>query len=470
LNPNQVPAAKPDPAENNRLSSGEKTYNTVVGLLSAVKRIQINYQENNGTFLPGYLPSIGFMGTFKPTVGFTFGSQEEIRYQAARKGWLTLYQEFNQQYSEVENTTLNLQANLDLLPDLTLDLTAGRMYSETFNENYRVEGGQYISLTPRTYGNFNISTILIGTAFSSSTEESSASFQQFRENRLEIARRLAQQNGQDPNLVDEEGYPIGYGRTNQKVLLPAFLAAYSGRDAGDSPLGAFRDVPLPNWNLKYTGLMRLDWFKEKFRRFSINHGYQAGYTINQFQTNLEYDPANPEATDQAGNYMNETLFSNINLTEQFSPLIRIDMEMVNSVKVLAEIQKDRALSLSFDNNLLTEIRGNQYTLGLGYRIKDLRIATKFGGRKRILRSDLNFKADISYRHNETIIRYLDVDNSQVTAGQDIWSLNFIADYALSKNLTAMVYYDHSFSEYAISTAFPQTTIRSGITLRYNFGN
>ena len=63
-----------------------------------------------------------------------------------------------------------------------------------------------------------------------------------------------------------------------------------------------------------------------------------------------------------------------------------------------------------------------------------------------------------------------MDNSQVTAGQDIWAINFIADYALSKNLTAMVYYDHSFSEYAISTAFPQTTIRSGITLRYNFGN
>ena len=26
------------------------------------------------------------------------------------------------------------------------------------------------------------------------------------------------------------------------------------------------------------------------------------------------------------------------------------------------------------------------------------------------------------------------------------------------------------SEYAISTAFPQTTIRAGFTMRYNFGN
>jgi len=37
-------------------------------------------------------------------------------------------------------------------------------------------------------------------------------------------------------------------------------------------------------------------------------------------------------------------------------------------------------------------------------------------------------------------------------------------------LTAIFYFDYAFSEYAISTAFPQTTIRSGFTLRYNFGN
>ncbi len=460
----------PAPADIARLSAGDRTYNTFVGLLTSIRRIQVNYQENNGTFLPGYTNDIGFMGTWNPTFGFTLGSQEEVRYMAARKGWLTLYQQFNQQYTQVENEQLGINADISLLPDLTVQLTAGRLYSETFQENYRVIGGQYVPLTPLTFGNFNISTILLKTAFNQSTAESSATFQDFRENRLAVARRLAIENGLDPNETDEFGYPVGYGKNNQDVLLPAFLAAYSGSDPDDVALGAFRDFPLPNWNLKYTGFMRLPWFKKNFKRFSVNHGYTAGYTLNQFQTNLDYDPANPRDIDQAGNYKSELLFSNVNLTEQFSPLVRVDMEMANSIKILADIQKDRALSLSFDNNLLTEISGNQYTLGLGYRIKDLKIDTKIGGRQRILSSDLNFKADVSYRHNETVIRYLDIDNSQVTAGQDIWAINFTADYALSKNLTALVYYDHSFSEYAISTAFPQTTIRSGVTLRYNFGN
>jgi len=151
-------------------------------------------------------------------------------------------------------------------------------------------------------------------------------------------------------------------------------------------------------------------------------------------------------------------------------LIKVDFEMNNSVKILAELRKDRALSLSFANNLLTEIQGNEIILGMGYRIKDLKIGTNFGGKKSIITSDLNFKMDLSRRDNKTIIRYLDIENNQTTAGQTIYGIQFQMDYALSKNLTALFYYDHTFSEYAISTAFPQTTIRSGFTLRYNFGN
>jgi cell surface protein SprA len=144
--------------------------------------------------------------------------------------------------------------------------------------------------------------------------------------------------------------------------------------------------------------------------------------------------------------------------------------MKNSIKILAELKKDRVLSLSFDNNLLTEIIGSEYIIGLGYRIKDVRFKSKLAGPNQTIKSDLNMKADISLRDNKTIIRYLDLDNNQITSGQTIWGLKFSSDYAFSKNLTGIFYFDYTFSDYAISTAFPQTTIRSGITLRYNFGN
>jgi cell surface protein SprA len=466
-------------ATSSGLSGGDKAFNTFVSILGAIQRIQIDYQQTEGTFLPGYLRDVGFAGTLKPSTAFTFGLQDDVRMEAAREGWLTGYQEFNEQYLETESRTLNLQAELSLLPDLTIDLTASRNYMETYSENYRVDQDdlEYHSLTPNAFGNFAISTILIQTAFNTSSQEFSETFQQFRENRLAIARRLARQAGinpDDPNNIDPEtGYPIGFGPNSQSVLLPAFLSAYTGKDATDVKLGAFRDVPLPNWNIKYTGLMRIDWFQENFNRFSLQHGYTSGYTINSFRTNLDYDRIDPYSsnnTDQAGNYKPELLFSNVNLVEQFSPLVKVDFEMKNSIQIMAEIRKDRMLTLSFDNNLLTETSGNEYIFGFGYRIPDLKIATRVGGNRRILSSDLNFKLDVSYRKNRTIIRYLDVANNQTTAGQDIWGIDFTADYALTKNLTALFYYEHTFSEYAISTAFPQTTIRSGITLRYNFGN
>ena len=455
------------------LSAGNKSLNILIDIVTMVKKIQFNYQETNGTFLPGYTPSIGFIGTLKPTTGFTFGSQREIRDLAARKGWLTYYPEFNEQYTEVETKQMDVQAGIEIIPGLKIDLTGSRIYSESYSENYIVNDDLYRSLTPKTFGNFNISTILIKTAFSSSNETSSATFDDFRKNRLIIANRLAIERGidiNDPANIDDEGYPIGFGKTQQDVLLPAFLAAYKGSNATSESTSPFRDIPVPNWDLKYTGFMRMTWFKKNFKRFSLQHGYRSGYTINQFLTNLDYDRNNPDEVDQAGNYKTELVLSNVTLTEQFSPLAKIDFEMKNSVKILFEFRKDRQMSLSFANNLLTEIKGDEFIIGAGYRIKDLRIGTNFGGKKRILKSDLNFKLDLSRRENKTIIRYLDIDNSQTTSGQTIYGAQLTVDYALSKNLTALFYYDHTFSEYAISTAFPQTTIRSGFTLRYNFGN
>ncbi|WP_298498266.1 cell surface protein SprA [uncultured Algibacter sp.] len=464
-----------------------KLLNAGVDILTSIKRIQVNYSENNGMFLPGYLNTPGFVGTLKPTVGFTFGSQSDIRYLAARRGWLTTFDEFNQQYTSTNTKQLDISASLQPVRDLKIDIVGNRAYYQNFTENYRVENGIYNPLTPNTFGNFNISTVLIKTAFSKSDEINSEPFEDFRSNRLKVADRLAEKfYGTNTYTRDEDGYPEGFGKSSQKVLLPAFLAAYSGQDANQVKTSAFRDIPIPNWDLKYTGFMKFGWFKKRFKRFSVTHGYRSNYTINQFNTNLnlnlnpddneapipgtEYSDQPAESKDQSGNFKNERLFSNINLTELFSPLVRIDLEMKNSVRILAEIKKDRMLSLSFDNNLLTEVQGNEYIIGLGYRIKDLRIRSKLAGPKKRIVSDLNMKADISVRDNKTIIRYLDLENNQITSGQTIWGLKYSADYAFSKNLTGIFYFDYTFSDYAISTAFPQTTIRSGFTVRYNFGN
>lgn len=455
-----------------------KTFNTLVDILTMVKRINVNYSENRGTVLPGYTQSIGFIGTTRPTLGFVFGSQADIRFQAARNGWLTTFSEFNSQFMQNVNRQLNITATAQPTQDLTIDFTADRQFSSSLQENFEIDitdlDEPYKSLTPNTYGNFSISTVMIGTVFNKSDEFDSKTFEQFKENRITIANRLVSDRGQNPGTLDADGFPERYGKTQQEVLLPAFFAAYTGQDVDRVNLDAFREIPIPNWNIKYTGLMKNRWFKKKFKRFSVSHGYRAAYSINSFQSNLARNQLLDQGLDpidnENGDLLPENIINNVVLTDQFNPLVRMDFEMKNSFSFLAEVRTDRTLSLSFDNNLLTEINGKEYTLGLGYRFKDVKFVANIGGEKTRFKGDLNLKADLSLRDNLTIIRNLDIDNNQITSGQKLMSIKFTADYALSKNLNALFFYDHSFSQFAVSTAFPQTTINTGFTFRYNFGN
>ncbi|MGB5437641.1 MAG: cell surface protein SprA [Maribacter sp.] len=448
-------------------------FNTAIDIVTMVKRLNVNYNESNGTVLPGYTQSIGFIGTARPTIGFVFGSQADVRYEAARNGWLTNFADFNEQFIKRTNKQLNITATAQPMRDLTIDLSADRQYSSSYQENFEINdlgNGQfeYINQLGNEYGNFSISTVMIGTAFTKSDEFTSELFETFKQNRITIANRLVSDRGELPGTLDDDGFPERYGKTQQDVLLPAFFAAYTGQDVNRVNLDAFRQIPIPNWNIKYTGLMRNKWFKKKFKRFSLSHGYRASYSINSFQTNLEKQ--NTQFDVENGDRLPDLILNNLVLTDQFNPLMRVDFEMKNSVSILAEIRTDRALSLSFDNNLMTEINGKEYTVGLGYRIKDVKFVTNIGGNKTRLKGDLNLKTDVTLRDNITIIRNLDIDNNQITSGQNLFSLKFTADYALSKNLNALFFYDHSFSKFAVSTAFPQTTINTGFTLKYNFGN
>jgi cell surface protein SprA len=468
----------------------------LIGVLTSVKNIQVNYSEGSGTVLPGYTPGIGFLGTSKPTIGFVFGSQSDVRYDAARSGWLTNYPEFNSNYTQVNTEVLNYTANIDLFPDLKIDLNADRLQLENYSEQYDVIDGQYNSRSPYSFGNYSISTILIGTSFNTSDEFYSAAFDNMVGNRIVIANRLAEsfygpsipRYGDAANpipaegspnyavYVSNEGYPIGFGKNNQSVLLPSFLAAYSGKSAESQSLDPFKSFPVPNWTLKYTGLMRYKFFKDAFKRFSILNGYRASYTINSYRSNFDYTSSGYLSTgalntDAGGNIYNQLLMSNVNLIEQFNPLVKFDFEMKNSVKFIAGVIKDRALSLSFDNNLVTEVKGIEYVVGFGYRIKDVVISTKLADNPTgVVKSDINIKFDFSYRDNQTIVRNLDYNNNQLSGGQNVWSAKLTADYNFSKNLTAIFYYDQSFSKAVISTSFPISNVLAGFTIRYNFGN
>uniref|UniRef100_UPI001F1092C0 T9SS outer membrane translocon Sov/SprA n=1 Tax=Flavobacterium oreochromis TaxID=2906078 RepID=UPI001F1092C0 len=478
-----VPVTAPKPGEKIVAKPKEKIakqnifLDGLIGVVTAIKNIQVNYSETNGTSLPGYLPTIGFLGSSRPSLGFVFGMQDEVRFEAAKNGWLTNYDKFNQNFTKVNTKQLQANAKLEPFADLTIDLVADRTISNNYTEQYTVTDGNYNSLSPYYTGNYSISTLMIGTAFAASDENGSKAFDAFRNSRREIAERLAQQRVAydplyDPSKLDSDGFPKGYGKNSQQVLLPAFLAAYTSdfRNSSNVPLSFNRIFPLPNWNIKYTGLMRYKFFKDRFRSFSIQHAYKSAYTLNSYRSNLEYDK-NPNGVDVSGNYYSSTLIGNVNLTEQFSPLLRLDIQMKNSLKFIGEVKKDRTLSLSFDNNLVTELKGQEYIFGIGYRIKDVAIRSRLADNNTgIVKSDINLRGDISFRNNKTIVRNIDYNNNQLGGGQNIITAKISGDYKFSSNLTTLFYFDYNFNRAVISTSFPITNIRAGFTLRYTLGN
>ena len=457
-------------------STGQKIGRVAVDLLTSVKNIRMSYTENNGTFLPGYIPEFGilgqsgFSGSLAPTFGFVFGSQTSILDKAIRNGWLISRQPgdnyYARNYSKSHFDKFDYSANVKFTKDLDIELFGNRTYTESFNQQLDVIDGVLSDSPKNGVGNFSISQVMLGTSFKNNDDL----FQTFKDNRTVIAQRLADKTGASIS---------GFGSTSQDVVLPAFLAAYTGKDANSVQLSAFRNTPIPNWRISYKGLMSLPWIKANFRSLTLEHSYRSSYSVLSFTNNLKYneeDPYGDSNLDIAGNYNPQKLFNGVNLIEEFAPLLRVDLKLKNSFSLRAAYNMDKALSLNFNNNTVTEIAGNEVVVGLGYRVPNVRMKFRMGsgGGTTTFQGDINLKFDLGIRDNLTTVRAYgieeEVNNDQVTGGQKLVSIKFLADYSLNKNLLASFFFDYNNSKFAISTTYPRTSINGGISIRYIIGN
>ena len=461
------------------LSFGKKAVLTFVDLITSVKKIRLSYTENNGTLLPGYIHDVGFLGRdtysggIAPTFGFVFGQQNDILSTALDNNWivtrggtnLDLYPYYNKTYSKTHFDKLDYNLTVKPFKNFNIDVNGTRTYTRNMSQQIDIinDGilNPYMQDSPISeLGNYSISHFMLGTAFTDSKEL----FNSFLANRDIISQRLAQDTGNDVS---------GYGQNSQDVLLPAFIATYSGENLNKTKLNPFKDIPLPNWRVSYKGLSKIKWVKKRFRTVTLEHNYQSAYSILGYSSNLQYeeDINHTPLTDITGvNYRSETLYSGVNLVEAFSPLIKLDVKMKNSFSFRGEIKTDRSLNLNFANSSITEIKGKEYVFGLGYKLKNVKWVMRLGNTKKNFKGDINFKADFGIRNNETHIRSFETLSDQITGGQTIMTIKFTADYNLNKNLMASFFYDQNSSKFAVSTSFPRKSISSGISIRYNIGN
>jgi cell surface protein SprA len=271
--------------------------------------------------------------------------------------------------------------------------------------------------------------------------------------------------------ADDAGsdYWHGYETSSQEVVIPSFYAAYTGKDASKVKLNPFKIIPMPNWDITYDGLSKLELFKKYFRTFTLNHSYRSSFNLGSYQSNLLYDPEGA-VTDAAGNFIPARQITVVTITEAMRPLINFDATLQNSLLAKFEYNRDRAVSLSLSNQQVTEVRGVEYVIGSGYRFKNVKFPFAIGNSKP--KSDMNLRVDLSLRRNNTVIRSMQQLTNQVTAGQNIISIKTSADYVISQRLNVRAFYEKVINKPVISTSFYSSARRHrpAVPLRMNKAN
>ncbi|MBE0676025.1 MAG: cell surface protein SprA [Bacteroidales bacterium] len=463
--------------------------------LMGIRNINITYRTEDGQILPGYLPGTEFFGSTRtgdilsPGFGFITGYHDRDFFdKAAAYGWLTTDTLLNIPAVSTSATTLTLRSQVEPFPGFRIDLNAERRFAESVSSYYRADryGNFPDSTRNRVFsGNFSISIISWGSAFEKIDKETdyvSPAFEAFRNNTVIISRRQAEARQGFDQLYDPDTDPVtglpmegdyksGYGLTSREVLIPAFFAAYTRGDPEKVPLDPFPSVlhMMPNWRINFDGLSRFALVQKVFTSINLNHQYRSTYTIGSYTTNLAYDIGDDGVNrirDLQNNYIPAFDINIITISEQFSPLINVDMNWKNSLTTRVELKKSRTVSLNLSSNQIADIRNDEFVVGVGYRFSDVEIVVRSAGVQRPLKSDLTVRFDLAFRDNKTMARKLIESVNQPVAGQKMLRVGATADYVLSDRFNLQIFADHTRNNPFVANTFPTSNTNAGFSLRF----
>ncbi|MEO6720349.1 MAG: cell surface protein SprA [Ferruginibacter sp.] len=468
-------------------------------LITSVKQVNVSISENANTRLPGYLDSTQFIGrnfrSMQPDFGFILGRQPDTNWlnNAARKGLITRDSMFNTILQQSFDQRLTFTAQIEPVRDLTISVNMNKTFNKNYSELFKDTtntGNNFGHLSPYTGGGFDVSYISYKTLFGKfDPNQISATFQKFQDNRLIISKRLGASNPYNVGQpVGADGYAYGYGRYANDVLIPAFIAAYTGQDPNTVGLikqsnpnlksNPFRSImPKPNWKLDYNGLSRLKGLDKIFSNVTLSHGYNGNISMNGFTSALLYQDVSrygyPSFYDPiSNNYIPYFLVPNITIQEQFAPLVGVDMMFTNQMQFKVDYTKQRTLSLSLIDFQLSETRSTEFAIGAGFRKRGLKL---FGGLKLPkflskestgkLDNEINFRLDFKIRDNVTVNNRLDQNSTLPTGGSKEITITPTIDYFLNNRVNIKLFFDQRRVNPYISSSAPITNTRAGVQIR-----
>lgn len=452
-----------------------------------VRNVSVTYKNTYAMSVSGFRPEIGDMlgqtrggGGFAPGLDFAFGmTGESYLDKAAENGWIITDNANISPATTNAQEDLQIRMTLEPIRDLKIDLNASRTRNNS-NQIQFLDGMSRIQS-----GNFNMTVVTIGSSFerhNPSNGYSSSSFNRFLGNldviksRVEAIYRDAPYQGAGNFNQKPMSYQVN--KYSSDVMIPAFLAAYTGRSSKTSALDLFPGVlsMMPNWRVTYSGLSKLDIFKKYFKSVTLNHAYRSTYSIgsyNTFQNFHSYMGDWGFIDDvQTGIPTPSSMYdvSAVSINEQFSPLLGVDVTFKNGISTKVEYKTTRILNLSLAANQIVESATKDFVLGMGYKIMGLEL---FPGRntknsKNKISNDLNLRMDVSFRNQSALARDIQQVTTQATSGNKALKISFSADYTLSRLLSVSLYYDRQKNTPLVSaTSYPVTSADFGMRLKFS---
>lgn len=462
-----------------------------VRFLLMPRTFSFKWRQSHSMNLPLFRPDVGDVfgqsrnyGPMSPGLDFAFGFIDESYInKALDRGWLLT--DVNQTSPAIwSNTTeFNFELNLEPVRGLKILLTNNRTDNRTRQVQFMYEDMP----TTRT-GSFTKTHVAIATALRGSSAEdgyASQAFTDFLNAIPVVADRFQQQYAgvKYPSSGFMSGNPLGgtdfdpevgsVSRTSSDVLIPAFLAAYSGQDPHNVALTSFPSLAAirPNWRVTYDGLIQIPLFKRLFKTFTLSHAYQCTYSVGSYTSYLNWIGVDGEVgftlDEQTQSPIPSSPFniSSVAITEKFAPLIGVSATLNNNMTFNLEYRDSRTLTLNTSAGQIVEATSKQFTIGAGYKIANFSKILKIGSTQGGISNDLTLNLDFSFANNQSLIRKIETAFTQAQNGAQTLSINFTAQYILSRRITLGAFFDHQVNTPLVSnTSYPTSNTNYGISV------
>ncbi len=456
------------------------------------RNVSVRYRDTRNTNLPLFAPNIGSVfgqstayGPMTPGLGFAFGFESESFVEKAlERGWLITDNGQTSPAIISHAKELNLEGNLEIIKGLKIQLTMNRTDNRSSQTQFMYSG------MPTTYsGTYTMTACAIGTSMSSSKASNgyaNSAFSAFLANIPIIRNRIESEYAHlhyptggfmhDNSLAGQLFDPsVGtVAETSSDVLIPAFVAAYTGQNAGSqwlSPFPSFSAV-LPNWRVNFDGLINIGNMREIFRSFTLNHAYQCTYNVGSYTSYLNWLSADGGnhgfiLNEVSGRPIPSSPFniSSVTLTERFAPLIGVQATLKNELQFNAEYRNQRTLTLNSAAGQVVEATTRGIKLGAGYKIVGFNTVLKMKGSQQGISNDLTLNAEVALNHNQSLIRRIEGAYTQPTSGANTVGISFNANYILSRRVTLSAYFDHQVNSPVVTTSsYPTANTSYGVSL------